>query len=140
MDFPLLTQLESHKDARMADIMGLLRLESPAAEIPEASQLQPLPELRGNVAARQLSISNALVPLVEPLSAKTLVGDASTSGVPATATTLSTTFFQASTALLIPATNHEVSDVGPSTKVSSPLMIVFEKETLETTPEHGASD
>ncbi|GJS76872.1 hypothetical protein Tco_0726753 [Tanacetum coccineum] len=36
--------------------------------------------------------------------------------------------------------NYKVSDVGPSTKVPSPPTIIFEKETLKTTPKHGASD
>ncbi|GJR45146.1 hypothetical protein Tco_1313249 [Tanacetum coccineum] len=165
----------SHKDGSMADIMGLLRLEGPTAEILGASQLQPSPEklmipihrledqvvigetslsfsldvahtrvqrLRGNDAAQKLSISDALVPLVKPLSAETLVGEVGTFRVPATATTiaLSTAFIQASTVPPVPVTDHEVSDMGPSTKVSSPPTIVFEKETLETTPEHGASD
>ncbi|GJT20073.1 hypothetical protein Tco_0878779 [Tanacetum coccineum] len=90
----------------------------------------------------KLSIFDALVPLIESLSAENLVGEASTSGVPATATTtaLSTTFIQASTIPPVPVTDYEVLNVGPSTKVSSPPSIIFEKETLETTPEHGASD
>nr|GEX51716.1 hypothetical protein [Tanacetum cinerariifolium] len=127
MEFPLFSQLESHKDANMADIMGLLPLEGPAAEISRADQLQPSPEqlmipiyrledqaviedtslsfsldvthtrvqrLIGNATVRQLSISDALVPLVEPLSAETLVGTADTFRVPdmATTTALSTTF------------------------------------------------
>nr|GEW33425.1 hypothetical protein [Tanacetum cinerariifolium] len=41
MDFLLLAQLESHKDAIIADIMGLLHLEGSTAETSEASQLQP---------------------------------------------------------------------------------------------------
>ncbi|GKF45626.1 hypothetical protein Tco_0135428 [Tanacetum coccineum] len=125
VNFPLLAQLESHKDASIADIMG------PVAEVPEASQLQPSPKqlmhpihrledqvvigetslsfslevanarvqrLKGNDASWQLSISDALVPFIEPLSTENLVGEASTSGVPVTATTtaLSTTFIQAS--------------------------------------------
>ncbi|GKF14463.1 hypothetical protein Tco_0055925, partial [Tanacetum coccineum] len=44
VDFPLLAQLESHKDASIADIMGLLHLEGPTVETPEASQLQPPPK------------------------------------------------------------------------------------------------
>nr|GEY33001.1 hypothetical protein [Tanacetum cinerariifolium] len=44
MDFPLLAQLESHKDESIADIMGLLHLEGLAAETSEARQLQPSPE------------------------------------------------------------------------------------------------
>nr|GEX59859.1 hypothetical protein [Tanacetum cinerariifolium] len=39
--FPLLAQLESQKDASMADIMDLLCLEGPAAETLKASHLQP---------------------------------------------------------------------------------------------------
>ncbi|GKC86472.1 hypothetical protein Tco_1147121 [Tanacetum coccineum] len=44
VNFPLLAQLESQKDASMADIMDLLCLEGPAAETPGASQLQPSPK------------------------------------------------------------------------------------------------
>nr|GEY79635.1 hypothetical protein [Tanacetum cinerariifolium] len=44
MDFLLLAQLESKKDASIADIMYHLRLEGPAAEAPKASQLQPSTE------------------------------------------------------------------------------------------------
>ncbi|GKA64020.1 hypothetical protein Tco_0763626 [Tanacetum coccineum] len=101
MDFTLLAQLESRKDASMADIMDLLCLEGPAAETPEASQLQPSPEqlmiIRGDDAACRLSLKDAMVPLIEPLSVKSLTGEASTSGVPAIAMTtgLSTTFIQA---------------------------------------------
>ncbi|GJV52060.1 hypothetical protein Tco_1447801 [Tanacetum coccineum] len=93
--------------------------------------------LRGNVASRQLSISNALVPLIEPLSAENLVGEASTFRVPATATTtaLSTTFIQASTVPPILVADHGASGAGPSTGVPSPSKIVFEKEELETSLE-----
>ncbi|GJY02550.1 hypothetical protein Tco_0360702 [Tanacetum coccineum] len=44
VDFPLLAQLASQKDASIADVMGLLRLEGPAAETPKAEQLQPSPK------------------------------------------------------------------------------------------------
>ncbi|GJS22780.1 hypothetical protein Tco_0451412, partial [Tanacetum coccineum] len=39
--FPLLAQLEAHKDASMADIMDLLHLESPTVETSEARPPQP---------------------------------------------------------------------------------------------------
>ncbi|GJV03619.1 hypothetical protein Tco_1337188 [Tanacetum coccineum] len=138
-------QLESHKDASIADLMGLLHLEGSAAETLKSIQLQPSPEqlmLPIHHLEDQLSISDALVPLIEPLSAKNLVGEASTNGVPAIAktTALSTTFIQAIIVPPVPVIDDEVSDVGPSTKVSSPPAIIFEKETLETTSEHGASD
>ncbi|GKA16722.1 hypothetical protein Tco_0696559, partial [Tanacetum coccineum] len=94
--FPFLAQLESRKDASMADTMDLLHLEGHAAETPEASQLQPSPEqlmvpicrIRGDVAACRLSLTDAMVPLIEPLFVKSLTGEASTSGVPAMATTI----------------------------------------------------
>ncbi|GKC13053.1 hypothetical protein Tco_1009835, partial [Tanacetum coccineum] len=44
VDFLLLAQLASHKDASMSDLMGLHHLEGPAAETLEANQLQPSPE------------------------------------------------------------------------------------------------
>ncbi|GKD34284.1 hypothetical protein Tco_1249793 [Tanacetum coccineum] len=151
VNFPLLAQLESHKDASIADIMGLLHLEGPIAETPEASHLQPSPHqlmfpihrledqvvigetslsfsldvanarvqrLKGNAASKRLSISDALVPLIEPLSVENLVGEASTSGVPVTTTTtaLSTTFIQASTVPPVSVVDHEASGAGPSTK------------------------
>ncbi|GJQ97058.1 hypothetical protein Tco_0008197 [Tanacetum coccineum] len=61
--------------------------------------------IRGDVAAHRLSLYDAMVPLIEPLSAKNLTGETSTSRVPTTATTtaLSTTFIQSSS---IPPNNR----------------------------------
>ncbi|GJW76755.1 hypothetical protein Tco_0138437 [Tanacetum coccineum] len=147
VEFLLLAQLPSHKDASIYDLMDLLRLEGTPADILKLSLLQPSPEQlmlpihrlgdQANAASRQLSISDTLVPLVESLSAENLVGEASTSGVPVTATTtaLSTTFVQDSTIPLVSVVNHEASGAGSSTVVPPSSEIVFEKE-LETTPEH----
>ncbi|GKA29849.1 hypothetical protein Tco_0716094 [Tanacetum coccineum] len=41
VDFPLLVELRSHKDASVEDIMNLLRLEGPLADAPGMSDLQP---------------------------------------------------------------------------------------------------
>ncbi|GJX56560.1 hypothetical protein Tco_0286457 [Tanacetum coccineum] len=41
VDFPLLVELRSHKDASVEDIMNLLRLEGPLADAPGISDLQP---------------------------------------------------------------------------------------------------
>ncbi|GJZ75781.1 hypothetical protein Tco_0640246 [Tanacetum coccineum] len=94
--------------------------------------------IRGDVAAHCLSLFDDLVPLIEPLSAENLTGEASTSGVSvmATTTALSTTFIQASTIHPMLVADYEVLGAGPSTLVPSPSKIVFEKEELETTPEH----
>ncbi|GKD79954.1 hypothetical protein Tco_1342575, partial [Tanacetum coccineum] len=144
VDFHLLAQLESYKDASIADILDLLHLEGPAAKTPKASQLQPSSEqlmlpiylLEDQV----LSISDALVPLIEPLSVENLVGEASTFRVPAmiTTTALSTTFTGSTPSVSV--VDYEVSGARPSTEVSSPLKIMFEKEELETTLEHTTVD
>ncbi|GJS39729.1 hypothetical protein Tco_0564772 [Tanacetum coccineum] len=158
VNFPLLAQLESRRDASMADI--LLRLEGLAAEILEASQLQPsfeqlivpihrledqmvigetslsfalnvahyrVQRLKRDAASCRLSLTDAMVPLLKPLSVRSLTGEASTSMVPSAAvnTALSITFIQAST---IPPL--------PSTEVPSSPKIVFEEEELNTTLKH----
>ncbi|GJV55505.1 hypothetical protein Tco_1456510 [Tanacetum coccineum] len=67
--------------------------------------------------------------------AKIIVGEASTSGVPAVVaatTALSTTFVLASS---IPPMPVSAYDVEPYVEVPSYSIIVFEKEELETTPE-----
>nr|GEU57984.1 hypothetical protein [Tanacetum cinerariifolium] len=112
-DFPLLAQPESQKDANIADIMGLLHLE-------------------GDDASRRLSLSDAMDPLIEPLSAENLVGEASTSGVPAaffSTNALSTNFVQASSIPPILASDHEVVDTVPQVEASSSLKIMFEPAT-----------
>ncbi|GJW21078.1 hypothetical protein Tco_0031700 [Tanacetum coccineum] len=160
VSFSLLAQLEADKDASMADIMDLLRLEGPDAETSKASQLQPsfdqlmIPihrledqviiretslafsfkvahnrvlRLRGDAAARRLSFTDSILPLVEPLSARNLTGEASSSADVAIAVTtaLSTTFVQ----------TNPVTEM-LSTLVPQSPKVVFEKEELDTTPEH----
>ncbi|GKF73542.1 hypothetical protein Tco_0219874, partial [Tanacetum coccineum] len=41
VDFPLLAELKSHKDANIEDVMNLLRLEIPLADAPDMDSLQP---------------------------------------------------------------------------------------------------
>ncbi|GKB01378.1 hypothetical protein Tco_0829422 [Tanacetum coccineum] len=89
VDFSLLTLLASQKDASIANIMDSLHLEGPATEAPDAGE--------GDVEARHLSLSDAMVLLIEPFPSKNLLGEASTSGIPITADVvmnLSTTFAQ----------------------------------------------
>ncbi|GJW58006.1 reverse transcriptase domain-containing protein [Tanacetum coccineum] len=127
VSFLLLAQLEDNKDYSMADIMDLLRLEGPASETSEASQLQPsldqlmilihrledqviigetslafslevahnrVQRLKGDAAARLLSLTDSILPLVEPLSARNLTGEAGslTDFTIAVTTALLTTF------------------------------------------------
>ncbi|GKC00548.1 hypothetical protein Tco_0986684, partial [Tanacetum coccineum] len=109
---------KANKDASMADVMDLLRLEGPAAETSEASQLQP-------------SLDQLMVPVHQledqPLSARNLIGEPSSFAdlTIAVMTALSTTFVQTNPVPTILST-----EVPPHPK------IVFEEEELDTTPEH----
>ncbi|GKD92177.1 hypothetical protein Tco_1372014, partial [Tanacetum coccineum] len=157
--FPLLVQLETHKDASMADIMDLLRLESPTVETSEARPPQPsldelmipihrledqvvigetslafslevthnrVQRLRGDANAHRLSLTGSIRPLVEPLSSRVLIGEASSSADVTVTTALATTIAQTCPIL-----------AGPSTKVPPSPKIVFEEEELDTTLEHA---
>ncbi|GKB79235.1 hypothetical protein Tco_0946130 [Tanacetum coccineum] len=145
VDFPLLAELSSHKDASVEDIMNLLCLESPLDDAPGMSDLQldikqltlPIhrPEdqlvlgetslsfalsvtnsrverIRESVAVQRSSLAEAMVPLVEPLSAETLTGVVGTSdSVPTTAavmTALSTTFASTNSISLITVDDYEI--------------------------------
>ncbi|GKE29545.1 hypothetical protein Tco_1444929 [Tanacetum coccineum] len=106
VDFPLLAELKSHKDASVEDVMNLLRLEAPLTDAPGMSNLQPnveqlrVPIHRENIAAQRLALIGVWNPLSEPLSIQNLMGMASISdSVPVSAVTttaLSTTFASAS--------------------------------------------
>ncbi|GJS63313.1 hypothetical protein Tco_0677877 [Tanacetum coccineum] len=94
--------------------------------------------IRRDATAHRLSLFDALVPLIEPLSAKNLIGEASTSGISVldTTTDLSTTFVQVGTVPPMSVADYEFLGAGSSAEVPSPSKIVFEKEELETTSEH----
>ncbi|GJW95084.1 hypothetical protein Tco_0174756 [Tanacetum coccineum] len=180
VEFPLLAELKSHKDASTADVMNLVSLEGPLADAPGMSDLQPdveqwtlpihCPEdqvvlgetsmsfalsvthsrverIRENVAAQRSALIDVWVPLVDPLSAKNLIGEASTSGsmpaVVVTTTALLTTFAAASSVLPITIEDYEIVGTdGPEDaqgngqgNVASFPTVEFEKEVLDTTPE-----
>ncbi|GKE52426.1 hypothetical protein Tco_1487582 [Tanacetum coccineum] len=118
VDFPLLAQLESQKDASIAEQHMLLIHRS-----------------EDQVVIGETSLSFSL-DIVHSL------GEASTSGVPAVVTattTLSTTFVEASSVLPIPVSDYEVVDTEAQAETSSSYKIIFEEETLETSPENPAT-
>nr|GEX52674.1 hypothetical protein [Tanacetum cinerariifolium] len=129
VNFPLLAELKSHKDASVEDIMNLLRLEGPFADAPERSALM-----------------GVWTPLSKPLSIQNLIGAASTSGsvpaVVATTMALSTTFASASSIPPITVDDYEVvkgngqenSQGNVQGDVASFPTVDFEKEELDTTP------
>nr|GEU68449.1 hypothetical protein [Tanacetum cinerariifolium] len=91
--------------------------------------------IKGDVVSYHLSLSDAMAPLIKPLSAENLVGEASTSGVPvavAVTSSLSTIFAQNGSIPPMPMLAH---DAKLHIEVPSFVVIVFEKEELETTPE-----
>nr|GEY37026.1 hypothetical protein [Tanacetum cinerariifolium] len=80
---------------------------------------------------KHLLLTDVITPLVEPLSFKSLTGEASTSADPIT--TLSTTFVSSYVVLPISFVNDQVFDVEPHNK-DHPV-VAFEKEELGTSPE-----
>nr|GEX92565.1 hypothetical protein [Tanacetum cinerariifolium] len=143
VDFPLLAELKSYKDASVEDIMNLLRLEGPLVDAQGMNDLQP----DKNVAAKRSALIGVWTPLVDPLSVENLVGESDTSdGVPtiiATTTAMSTTFASASSIPTITIEDYEIvgtdglkdaqgSDQG---NVASLPTVEIEKEELYTTLE-----
>ncbi|GJV34732.1 hypothetical protein Tco_1395132 [Tanacetum coccineum] len=142
VDFLILAQLASQKDVSITGITDLLLLEGSAAKAPEAKQLQPSHEqlmlpIHRSEDDVHLSISEAIIPLVESLSGENLLGGASTSGVLVSATNiaLSTTFVQDSSIPPISVVDHGAR---PSVE-APPSKIVFEQEELDTPPEHTSA-
>ncbi|GKC72175.1 hypothetical protein Tco_1118058, partial [Tanacetum coccineum] len=127
VDFSLLFELKSKKDASIIDLMDSLRLEGPLAEIPEAEDLQPsLEQLRlpihrpedniGEIIKKHLSLTDVMVPIAEPLSTQSLIGEASTSAVLVAAepvTTLSTTLASSSVIHPLSVSDYRVLDAEP---------------------------
>ncbi|GJZ37774.1 hypothetical protein Tco_0583965 [Tanacetum coccineum] len=156
LDFNLLPQLESQKDASIADIMNSLCLDGPSVETPEVSRLQPAYEqlllpihqkednvvvgetplsdslnvvhvhvqrLKEGALSYRLSISDTMGALVDPLSYKNLiVTAANVSSIPP-----------------ILVTDHDVPDARIQDEAPHSPKIMFEKENLETTPEHHSA-
>nr|GEU33308.1 hypothetical protein [Tanacetum cinerariifolium] len=149
-------------------VSAVKALKGSAVEAPEAAQLQPSPEqimiqihrsedqaiigetslpfslelahnhvqkIRGDATSHRLSLADVIAPLVEPLSVRSFTSRASTSELPemTTTTALPTTSAQASTVSVT-----EAPGLVPSMKAPSPSQIVFEKEDIETTPEHAS--
>ncbi|GKC98415.1 hypothetical protein Tco_1168690 [Tanacetum coccineum] len=133
--------------------LSVIEAYDPSAEskyvdaIPRAKELQPsleqlmLPIYRakddvGKIMEKRLSLTDAMIPLAEPLSLKILIGEASTSAFPATTetvTTLSTTFVSSCVVPHLSVSDYQVSDAEPHDE--DPPVITFEEEELDTTPE-----
>ncbi|GJR55335.1 hypothetical protein Tco_1405856 [Tanacetum coccineum] len=159
VDFSLLFQPKSRKDASIIDIIDHLHLEGSTAETSKGLLLQPSPEqlmvpihrledqvvigeislsnslevahsrvqkLKGDATACRLSLTDAIVHVVKPLSVRSLTGEVSSFEVLAVTTTLPTTFSQAS--IILPR---------PSSDVPLSPRIVSEQEKQDVAPKHA---
>ncbi|GJS84772.1 hypothetical protein Tco_0751313 [Tanacetum coccineum] len=159
VSFPLLAQLEAHKDASMADIMDLLRLESPTAETSEARPPQPsldelmipIHRLEDQVVIGETSLAFSLE--VAHNRVQRLRGDATArrlsltdsirplveplSSRVLTGEASSSADVTVTTALATTFAQTFPIPAGPSTEVPPSPKIVFEEEELDTTPEHA---
>ncbi|GKA25797.1 hypothetical protein Tco_0711906 [Tanacetum coccineum] len=120
VNFPLLVELRSKKDASVKTVMDILRLEGPIAEKLGLNELQPnvdqlmVQKIRENIANQQSVLRDVFVPLAEPFSFTVLTGAEGTSNTVAsvvnTTTALSTTL--ASATLIAPISVDDYKVVG----------------------------
>ncbi|GKD44926.1 hypothetical protein Tco_1269571, partial [Tanacetum coccineum] len=133
IDFSLLSELKSKKDASIVDPMDSLRLEEPLAEIPGAEDLQPV---KGEIMEKRFSLTDVMAPLAEPLSSQSLICEASTSAAPTTTkpiTTLSITLVSSDVIPSFSTSNDQSLDAEPNDE--DPTVVTFEREELVTSPE-----
>ncbi|GJY55572.1 hypothetical protein Tco_0454687 [Tanacetum coccineum] len=159
VSFPLLAQLEAHKDDSMADIMDLLRLESPTARSSEARPPQPsldeimipIHRLEDQVVIGETSLAFSLE--VAYNRVQRLRGDTTArrlsltdsirplveplSSRVLTGEASSSADVTVTTALATTFAQTFPIPAGASTEVPPSPKIVFEEEELDTTPEHA---
>nr|GEW13672.1 hypothetical protein [Tanacetum cinerariifolium] len=154
VEFPLLAELKSHKDENTVDVINLLRLEDQVV-LSETSlsfalsvTQSQVERIRENVAVQRSTLIDVWVPLVDLLSAKSLIGESSTSGsvptIVVTTAAMSTTFAAASSVPPIIIEDYEIAGTdGPKDgqgngkgNIASFPTVKFEKEELDTTLEH----
>ncbi|GKC43550.1 hypothetical protein Tco_1061272 [Tanacetum coccineum] len=94
-------------------------------------------KIKEGMSSRRLSISDAMGPLVDPLSSKNLVGEASTSGVPSTvAATTALVVANVNSVVPISVTDYGVLDAEPHLEAFHSPKVVFEKEDMDTSPDY----
>nr|GEU56962.1 hypothetical protein [Tanacetum cinerariifolium] len=95
VNFLLLAELKSNKDASIEVVIKILRLKEPLADKSVLDELQPN-KIKENIANQRSALHDVFVPLSEPLPAVVLIGTEGTSNVVSATggatTTLSTTF------------------------------------------------
>nr|GEY51057.1 hypothetical protein [Tanacetum cinerariifolium] len=92
--------------------------------------------VKGEIMGKRLSLTDVMIPFVEPLSSKSLIGKASTSAISATVgpiTTLSKTFASFCIVPTLSVYDYQVLDTEPHDE--DPPAVTFEEEELDTTLE-----
>ncbi|GKA47280.1 hypothetical protein Tco_0740163 [Tanacetum coccineum] len=106
VNFSLLAELKSNKDASTETLMNILRLDEPLAERLGLDESQPHVDQLDNIANHRSALHDMFVRLVEPLYSAALEGMEGTSGTaPETTTALSVTF--ASTSFITPISTDD---------------------------------
>ncbi|GKD94294.1 hypothetical protein Tco_1374131 [Tanacetum coccineum] len=118
VNFSLIVELESHKDASIKTLMNILRLEEPLAEtVVGATSLSfsldvsrnRVQKIWDNIAQHRSALRDVFVSTVEPLSPVALGGTEGASGtVPETTMALSITFAPTSSIPSISTDNYEI--------------------------------
>nr|GFA25026.1 putative transposase (putative), gypsy type [Tanacetum cinerariifolium] len=145
MDFPLLAELSSHKDASIEDTINLLCLEGSLANALETSHLQPDIELltlpihhyKDQVVLGETSLSFALSVAnsrVERIRESSVGTSDSMPTTAAVTTALSTTFAEASLVPSVFVDDYKIVGADDQGDVPSFPTVDFEKEELDTTP------
>ncbi|GJX31984.1 hypothetical protein Tco_0241839, partial [Tanacetum coccineum] len=117
VNFSLIVELKSNKDASIDTLMNLIHLEDSLAERLNLVESQPhvdqlmnrVRRIRENIANDRSALHDVFVPLAEPLSIAALEGTAGTSSsAPGTTTALSVTFASTSSIPPISIDDYEV--------------------------------
>ncbi|GJT16298.1 hypothetical protein Tco_0875004 [Tanacetum coccineum] len=124
VNFSLLADLKSNKDASVETVMNILRLEDPLAEKLGLSDLQPHVDqlmIKENIANHRSALCDVFVPLAKPLFVMALTCMEGTSNViPATTdttTALSLTF--SSTNIIAPISVYDYEVVGTDSQADA---------------------
>ncbi|GJY41848.1 hypothetical protein Tco_0429118 [Tanacetum coccineum] len=129
-------------------VSAVLAFQGPFAKTPEETSLSDSLEavharfmkIKEGASSHRLSFSDAMGPLVDPLSSKNLVGEASTSGVPSTvAATTALVVANVNSVVPIFVTDYGVLDAEPQFEASHSPKVVFEKEDLDTLPDYPST-
>ncbi|GJU47290.1 hypothetical protein Tco_1204556 [Tanacetum coccineum] len=114
VNFPMLAELRSKKDASVETLMDTLHLEGPVAKKLGLNELQPNVDQLMNIANQRSVLRDVFVPLAEPFSSAVLTGAEGTSdtvaSVVSTTTALSITL--ASASLIDPISVYDYKVVG----------------------------